>query len=494
MRTINLLTHCLNCKELEESQLKKINCYESMIDKSNVRRMEEDDLAAFVKKIILKNYEQYSHFFWNFSIPQISKEFDLLRIDEFSVLNIELKNFAEETKIRNQLLRNKYYLQSINKKIFLYCYTVNDGKLYYLDENELNICEDFEEIIKIIESQKNFIDYNIEDLFLPSHYLVSPFNKTKEFVNDEYFLNGQQEKIKIDTITTLQTSSSYELIALSGGAGSGKTLLIYDIAKQLKKENYKVTLIHCGSLNNGHKKLIGDFNWNIYQILDFSKIEFENIDILIIDEGQRVWERQLTIILDKIKNLNIKCIFSFDPEQVLNYRELHSNSLVQINENKTKEYNLTGKIRSNTRIISFIDNLFCLRNRHPKVLYDNIKVCKFNDYKSTKKYIEYLTDNGWVFINYTASKYYHEDFECLKHIESGIPHTVIGQEFDKVAVILDNKFYYDNNNLKSGGWKSNNNGEKMLYQSLTRAKSEVCLIIIENNDIFEKCIDILYNE
>ena len=59
--------------------------------------------------------------------------------------------------------------------------------------------------------------------------------------------------------------------------------------------------------------------------------------------------------------------------------------------------------------------------------------------------------------------------------------------------MLDSKFYYNNNLLKSTGWKSDKNGEKMLYQSLTRAKMELCLIIINNDEVFNHCISILNN-
>jgi hypothetical protein len=44
---------------------------------------------------------------------------------------------------------------------------------------------------------------NIDKLFNPSNYLVSPFNSTDRFIKNEYFLTNQQENIKASILTTL---------------------------------------------------------------------------------------------------------------------------------------------------------------------------------------------------------------------------------------------------------------------------------------------------
>ena len=52
----------------------------------------------------------FNDFHISYSIPQIGKEFDLLRITEKNILNIELKS-EFTSKIKNQLLKNRYYLK-----------------------------------------------------------------------------------------------------------------------------------------------------------------------------------------------------------------------------------------------------------------------------------------------------------------------------------------------------------------------------------------------
>lgn len=100
-------------------------------------------------------------------------------------MNIELKSFSTEEKIINQMKRNQYYLSFIDKTNYIICF-INDSKnSYYLDEKEF--------LIEILNGQMYFFDRDIDDLFDSTNYLISPFNKTKEFIDDKYFFNNQQE-------------------------------------------------------------------------------------------------------------------------------------------------------------------------------------------------------------------------------------------------------------------------------------------------------------
>ena len=64
----------------------------------------------------------FDGFYVGYKIPQIGKEFDLLRFGEESVINVELKKKSSEEKIKKQLIRNKYYLSYIGKKIYNFSY------------------------------------------------------------------------------------------------------------------------------------------------------------------------------------------------------------------------------------------------------------------------------------------------------------------------------------------------------------------------------------
>ena len=66
----------------------------------------------------------FDGFFVSYSILQIGKEFDLLRFGDDYILNIEIKSELKiahkEQKILNQMRRNQYYLQFLNKPILIF--------------------------------------------------------------------------------------------------------------------------------------------------------------------------------------------------------------------------------------------------------------------------------------------------------------------------------------------------------------------------------------
>ena len=85
----------------------------------NPKEVEYQSVAGLVSQLetikgISKGiYRLLDGCFFNFTIPQISNEFDCLWISEESIINIELKSDApkKEDKIRNQLIKNRHFLQ-----------------------------------------------------------------------------------------------------------------------------------------------------------------------------------------------------------------------------------------------------------------------------------------------------------------------------------------------------------------------------------------------
>ena len=80
--------------------------------------------------------------------------------------------------------------------------------------------------------------------------------------------------------------------------------------------------------------------------------------------------------------------------------------------------------------------------------YSNVQLNYANDVEETRYLLEYYKQKGYVFINYSKSNYdsspysaYEEDFDT---------HHVIGQEFDKIVMLMDKSFYYDDNNNLCG--------------------------------------------
>ena len=85
-------------------------------------------LDAFCKDMISYGCEvgDFDGFFVSYEIPQISKEFDLLRFGVDCVLNIELKSELKvankHQKIFDQLRKNEYYLKFLGKPTRIFAY------------------------------------------------------------------------------------------------------------------------------------------------------------------------------------------------------------------------------------------------------------------------------------------------------------------------------------------------------------------------------------
>lgn len=71
-----------------------------------------------------------------YKIPQIDKEFDLLRFGENYILNVEIKSILKEDDAKEQLIKNRYYLASLRKKIKSFTYVAEHNSFYQLDDDE----------------------------------------------------------------------------------------------------------------------------------------------------------------------------------------------------------------------------------------------------------------------------------------------------------------------------------------------------------------------
>lgn len=152
---------------------------------------------------------------------------------------------------------------------------------------------------------------------------------------------------------------------LSANAGTGKTLLLYDIAKEKIQAQSRVMVVHCGKLNQGHQKLIDDYGWNVKSIRSINQFSIEsvleNCDLLIIDESQRIREHQLNMLVEKSIENKVPIIFSYDTKQYLRNNESRdiSDYLSSNHPEITfSQKRLTTKIRTNKEMASFINNLF----------------------------------------------------------------------------------------------------------------------------------------
>lgn len=452
------------------------------------------DLTSFVD--ILRSHEKekyiFNQFYVGYKIPQIGKEFDLLRFGKDCIINIELKNTATKDKIEIQLKRNKYYLSFIGKKIYSFSFISSTGELFCLDDNNQIISTDFLQLAALLKNLQCNNIKNIDNLFTPSDYLVSPFNSTEKFINDEYFLTHQQEEIEIKILNTITNATTASFISIKGSAGTGKTLLVYDIAKKVMGANLTPIIIHCGSLNDGQLELISKHNWNITSIKNYNNYDLAKFDVVIIDEAQRIYPEQLDKIVNKIQAINGKCIFSYDKLQTLASWEEQRNIDDRINTIQSiATYKLTEKIRTNKEIASFIQALFSIKSATTLTRIDNIELSFFNNTEDARDYLKTLNNQEWNILRFTPSQYNNEHHMKYSDISNETSHKVIGQEFDGVVITMDKFFSYDD----SGNLTYNGNAYydpvKMLFQNITRTRKRLNIVIIDNSTLLDRCVSVL---
>lgn len=379
MKNVNILSIIEAYRKLSNTLFQKLMNSYGII--SGIKDYELNGIESFVNELLkIKNsITIVNNYYLGYSIPQIGKEFDLLRFGDNYIINIEIKTDSSIDKIFKQQQKNKYYLEFLNKEIYIYTYILNENKLYKLirkdSNNEIKEAT-FNELCNKLLLQEVVTFNNIDDLFNPSDYLVSPFNSPEKFMAEGYFLTVQQEQI-YNEIRTKLSDATTKFIALTGSAGTGKTLLTYHIAKESIRKGEKVLILHCAPLNSGHKILMEEYGWSIH--MPKYAPNTTDFDLIIIDEAQRMYPYQFDKYIEEVRTFNKKCIFSYDENQYLrdNEKNYHTKERIE-KELSCTPYKLTDKIRTNKEIAYFIRQLFNLKKNISNIDYPNIELtyCK----------------------------------------------------------------------------------------------------------------------
>ena len=466
--------------------IKDFRIYEKLLsDRLKITSLgdrEKGSLYYLVDTLLNNNceIELLDNFYYSYTIPHIGKEFDLLKIDNKKILNIELKSEnVGLDRIKTQLVRNYNYLKYLSLDMYLFTF-VSDSKTFYkLNDNFELVTTSVEEVLKAIYSFKGNIYPDIDKLFKTSDYLVSPNVHPHKFINEQYFLTSQQEFIKNKIFQVLKNEN---IIKITGEAGTGKTLLLFDIAKDLSKNN-KVLIINCNKYNEAHE-LINKSLVNVCILCQQELMNNKNIindyDYILLDEAQRM-DNGLWRILNE--NLDKKIIFTLDPKQVLTKEEIKANYNSLIDGLGAIKYKLSNRIRINNNIKEFTYFLFDMnRNKSPLDL-TNVNVHYASNTKELLTYFN-LYKNDYTYISIPNTNYIYGDIEMVDINE------VVGKDYENVLMVLDNNFFYSDRKLSSYNSKKNDYLYlKILYQGLSRTRENVSIIIYRNRKLFKELLE-----
>lgn len=477
------------------------------ISNVQIKYRELETFKSLYEKISSKlNSEQKEAFYYGYKNSKaINQEFDLLRFTKDTTLNIELKseypNGGKE-KLEDTLRRQNHILLNCTENVINYTYVLSDEKLYRLVPTDGCSNKDYKLVevgfsSLILDITSDYIKCNKLEMIKPEDLIISPYSEPEKFVKNSYYLNQEQREV-VDKI--LNSRSVYH--SVSGRAGTGKSLVLFDLAAEFIKQGKKVILVFCGKLEN-FRELSRIHNFDIFDIKsissDFSQLR--KYDVVLFDEFQRVREEQYNILIDLDVEL---VVYSIDKIQTLHPSEKTLNIEDKLNQGiKITNYFLGDKIRQNNEMSWFIRKLLQPTDRESQPAdYKKVTVKYFNNREGASDYIEYrYRHDQFIPIELTEYSTKTTGRKQRKNfvINSKNIHDVIGKEYNNVIVIFDEYIFYDKETAKlTSNYKESDDCRNYPYdefscyfEALTRVRDKLEVVIINNPNLYKVVLEIL---
>ncbi len=470
-----------------------------------IKEWETEGLKIISDKLFDISKETSSYdFYYSFTMPKLGKEFDLLRINQDYVINIELKsgNVSDET-IKYQLKQNRYYLSSLEKTIYSFTYISEEDRLVRLSGGGRLIDTDMMELFAVLDRQKSCYHGDIEDLFSEEKFLISPLTDPNRFLRRDYFLTSGQRDIKKQILRDILDGSGnikrqFSVHGFTGLPGTGKTILLYDIAMQLSISE-KICVLHLGSygkelqqLNDRLKRV--DF----YHYESTGRLELDGKYVaFLIDEGHKLNSKMLSDIVDLAKKENVPVIISYDKEDTIALFERGGGGAELIEQEEGFiGYKLTNRIRLNSELSSFISCLMCVARSGRKYDYPSVLVAYAADKNEADVIIGNFEKEGYVYIWDKEIIGISDGFETRSYDKAKSIETEVAscKEFEKIVMMIDESFSYDENGYLRDIRHNKTNKESVvrkLFHSLNRAQKNIAVVVKGNESVFYRILGIL---
>ena len=426
----------------------------------------------------------WENFYYSYRIPHLGKEFDLLRVSDAILLNLELKSQINSlSDVEEQLQKNRYFLSCLPQRLCLFTYDMGERRFYRLTDAGKIVTATAEEVRHVM---RHFRHRNgtvsLDDAFQASHFLVSPFEEPERFLRREYFLTEQQREICREICERLDNRNADGpfLAEIRGGAGTGKSLLVYDLARSVS-ERMPVTVVDCWGVGKSHAVLRERLSG--VRILSAGEAEacFGEQGLWIFDEAHRMKAEFLERVFREADRLQIPCLFSLDPNQVSNEEEQRAAIGDRIDRRRgVVRYRLTDTIRTNREVACFVDGMFDGRKGNRALQYPHIRIYYAESPEQVCKMLEVLSRKGIVWIDFSETGTFTRAGAAPGlRVES-----VVGREFEGVVVCLEGEFFYEKGRLRCSRPILANR----LYQAVTRAKTSLAVIVLGQQAVLERLL------
>ena len=462
--------------------------YKRINGMSTIANHELNDILEVSKRIVslAQTKEQLFGYIFDKSVTvAFTEQFDILRFSENSILDIELKSGTKPLpEILDQLVRHHYLLSCVSeeREIYLFTYVSESNILYELVDGDLKESS-FDRMVSLIST--NYIEEDSLSVLKPDDFIISPYSDIERFNKFKYFLNTEQRKFVTSRLENI--NSPYHCM-LKGGAGTGKSLVLFDLAKKLTSSWKKVLFIFCSLLNEFR---VIDSNVT-FKFVDIKHSNIRNIkeneyDFIILDESQRLYKSQF----DDLFKTGSVLVFGVDKAQTLRFEEDDVDVEGVLDKSFLKEniFDLKDKVRTDVSLSTFILKFFNKStNGLQPIDFPKVNAVYFSDKKEAIRFIRNLkTVENYTPIevaeyrakttnNLNNEKIYEYSLDGFK---------VIGREYDNVVIPLDSRVSYVNNRLvfyPNGyfPYKSISG----LFQALTRVRKNLMFVVLNNPTIY----------
>ena len=442
-----------------------------------------DKLAASCTDI-----NRLNGFYHSYNLPQLSNSFCLLRITDKIVLDIELKESFESNKsLAERLAGLANYLRPLNRCQISIAYSLSENKLYLLKCGHTLRISDINELNEILDEKDGLFYGNPDELFRAANYLVSPIITPEKFVKAEYLLTESQFRIKTEASGIISVGT-HKFTAIAGISGSGKTLLLYDIALQTSAEK-RCCIINCGKLNNARQYLVCKIKkLDIFSAESICEgLKISEYDCIFVDDAHLLTELELEKLLQQLNSSGTICFFAY----ILCHIPLQSKSETDIIKQiqalpQLRTLKLTQRIRTNAHLAEFTERLFRLSSSPHNNFGENIELLYANNDYEAEKILISRRISGYTFINIFSQSSFGSPYEKFGSFSLS---EFACKEYDSVIMLLNSTFYYDYDGvLKS---KADYPYIKLLFEGLSRVREKLCLLVVDNIPLFRRLLSIL---
>lgn len=444
----------------------------------SIRDWETEGLKRLTSHLLAAGLPvSFLDFYYSFQAPRLGKEFDLLRVSEDLVINVELKSDpVPEEDIQKQLIQNRHYLSTLARTVRSFTYISAEDRLLRLTNSSNLVAADFSELADELLRQTACYKGDLEAFFKEDRYLISPLTDPDRFLRRDYFLTAQQRDIRSRILNTLKESPRQGFVGLPG---TGKTLLLFDLALALS-EKESVCVLFPGT----YAEELDYLNSRLKRISftpcsrDLSLLPaLSSYSAVLIDEAHFLSDELLHEICRRTSEAEIPVIFCYDREDAIapaeQLHEAGASAKIEQLPGYTG-YSLTNRIRMNSELSVFTHGLM----HKPKYLeiksFPSVSISYASDAAESELLLAFYREAGFVYIRNTDMP--------------------AGREYDKVVMHIGRNFYYDEDgflreSVPDGQLSSGS--VLRLYTGLNRAKTALALVISENEEVLGAALSLL---